>query len=197
MADETEAQEDTKKGGNPRGKTPAARGDGTEAQEDTKRDPLQLAVQLADRVAIKNVMLSRCEVNRSPNLDPTAAPLTVQNSVSEIRFGKDVESNVLFALPTFTLESIQRDENTNEPKLSIKASFVLFYSLDSFEGIEDEQLGAFSATNGVFNAWPYWREFVQNMAARMGLATPIVIPVFRLGQTQSTEQIGAPESLEK
>ena len=54
--------------------------------------------------------------------------------------------------------------------------------MKSFEGINDEHLHAFSATNGVFNAWPYWREFVQNTTARMGLPTPVIVPVFRLGE---------------
>jgi len=43
----------------------------------------------------------------------------------------------------------------------------------------DIQALAFARTNGIYNAWPYWREFVQNMIARMNLP-PLVIPVFRL-----------------
>ena len=41
-----------------------------------------------------------------------------------------------------------------------------------------EDLEAFCAMNGVFNAWPYAREFVQSSMARMNLPA-LVLPVMR------------------
>jgi hypothetical protein len=38
---------------------------------------------------------------------------------------------------------------------------------------------AFATINEVFNAWPCWREYVQNVVARMGLPS-ITVPVFRV-----------------
>jgi preprotein translocase subunit SecB len=48
----------------------------------------------------------------------------------------------------------------------------------SLEGLTEAHLDAFAKTNAVFNAWPYWREFVQSTTVRMGLP-PLVTPVFR------------------
>jgi hypothetical protein len=93
---------------------------------------------------------------------------------------------------SFVLKTAQSDENESEMPVSIKATFVLFYAVDSFDGIEDEHLKAFSGTNGVFNAWPYWRELVQNVTGRMGLTIPIVVPVLRLGQTPSVDETPEP-----
>ena len=41
-----------------------------------------------------------------------------------------------------------------------------------------ETLTQFAKLNGVFNAWPYWRHFVQSATVDMGLPR-IVMPVFR------------------
>lgn len=46
--------------------------------------------------------------------------------------------------------------------------------LQIHEGLLDE----FAKVNGVFNAWPYWREFVQNTLVRMGLP-PLALPLYR------------------
>ncbi len=37
----------------------------------------------------------------------------------------------------------------------------------------------FASLNGVFNAWPYFREFLQSATTRMGLPQ-FVLPVFRI-----------------
>ena len=65
--------------------------------------------------------------------------------------------------------------------MSIECSFLLTYSAPSVGDLTPGNLEAFAQINGIFNAWPYWREFVQNMAARMGLPQ-LVIPVFRFGE---------------
>jgi hypothetical protein len=163
-------------------------GDSTDNRERPTRGPLELAVAVADRVRMSNILLSGCETFRSASLDLASDELKIQTNVSAVRFGKDVEGNLLFVFPTFTLHNVRRADEDPEHQLSIKASFVLFYKVDSFDGLNEEHLGAFAATNGVFNAWPYWREFVQSTCARMGLSRPIIIPVFRLGQAEYTNE---------
>jgi len=60
----------------------------------------------------------------------------------------------------------------------------------------------FAETNGLYNAWPYWREFVQNTAARMSLPG-LTVPVLRLGRSQPrpsalpAETTALPETHEK
>lgn len=63
--------------------------------------------------------------------------------------------------------------------IGIASEFLLTYTISGFEGLTDEGIKEFGNLNGVFNAWPYWREFVQNTIARMNLP-PLTIPVFRI-----------------
>ena len=55
---------------------------------------------------------------------------------------------------------------------------IISYQNSSDIKFTQDQLVAFGALNGVFNAWPYCREFVQSMSTRMGLPA-LTIPVHR------------------
>src|SRR5262245_34914276 len=60
--------------------------------------------------------------------------------------------------------------------VSISASFRAMYSFDG-EAIVKEDLLAFGRVNGLFNAWPYWREFAQSATQRLelpGLVFPLL-----------------------
>jgi hypothetical protein len=65
-----------------------------------------------------------------------------------------------------------------QPVLGIGVTLRLTYGLPAGFEATDEELKAFAGLNGTFNAWPYFREFVQTASARMGLP-PIMIPVLR------------------
>jgi preprotein translocase subunit SecB len=73
-------------------------------------------------------------------------------------------------------------EPKKSPPVSIKATFELRYSMPKELKVSQAQLSTFARINSVFNVWPYWREFVQNMVARMNLPT-LTLPVFRLEDT--------------
>ncbi len=45
--------------------------------------------------------------------------------------------------------------------------------------LDREAVGAFAHFNSAFNAWPYWREYVQSMTQRLGLP-PVTIPILRV-----------------
>jgi len=170
--------------------------DSVEAQTEAKNDPYQLAAPLMQQVEIRNVLLDRCSGERSPSLELDQRAFKIQTGVSELGFGKDVESKRLFVRTTFTLTVIQ--DAAGEPKsvLSLTASFVLTYTVASFEGIEDENIRGFSAVNGVYNAWPYWREFAQTTTARMGVGKGITVPVFRIGDNPLYEESSSREPSE-
>lgn len=71
--------------------------------------------------------------------------------------------------------------------LDILASFELVYRLDTDEDFDDESLEQFCVFNATFNAWPYFREFVQSMTQRLGI-TPFVLPVLRIPQITTGKQ---------
>lgn len=79
-------------------------------------------------------------------------------------------------------------EADDEPPegLHLVGTFLLQYSIRELEDqpkLTDEPIEAdagdvvaFANFNATFNAWPYWREFVQSMTGRMGLPG-VIIPV--------------------
>lgn len=67
----------------------------------------------------------------------------------------------------------------NEERLDIRATFMLSYELRGGMQFSNDHFIAFGEMNGIYNAWPFWREYVYSTFARMGLR-PITLPVFRL-----------------
>lgn len=64
--------------------------------------------------------------------------------------------------------------------LVVEADFLLDYSVDD-QGLaiiasSEPMAAAFGKINGIFNTWPYWREYVQSSATRAGLP-PLTIPL--------------------
>jgi hypothetical protein len=58
----------------------------------------------------------------------------------------------------------------------IVARFRLIYSISPGKELEDEDLRQFVYWNVVFNAWPYWREYVSSTINRAHLP-PYIVPV--------------------
>lgn len=73
--------------------------------------------------------------------------------------------------------------------VSVDVTLALTYSLPAAPSFPVEVLEEFARVNGAFNAWPYWREYVQTTLSRMNLP-PLVLPVFRVKpeSTQTPEQ---------
>ena len=89
----------------------------------------------------------------------------------------DKERGIVQVRPRFELVA-RYDETAAGELMRIVAMFMLQYRLSSFEGLTKANFNAFGEMNGLYNAWPYWREFVQATTVRMGLP-PFTIPVYR------------------
>ena len=75
-----------------------------------------------------------------------------------------------------------RIENDSNPSVAaIKIQYELKYRVPEDFKASRADLAAFAKVNGVFNAWPYFREIVQTATLRMDLP-PIVLPVYRVPQ---------------
>lgn len=69
---------------------------------------------------------------------------------------------------------------------SVKIQYELEYGVpDNFKASRAD-LTAFAKVNGVFNAWPYFREIVQAATLRMDLPA-VVLPVYRVPQPAATK----------
>lgn len=142
----------------------------------TKAIDYKLAVVVSDRVNVQDVRLIETRCGQSPGANQGKHFLEID---CDTRVEVDKERKCVLVFPTFTLNGFRSESKRDEPDLTIKATFVLLYSLNSCRGLKKENYEAFADTNGIYNAWPYWREYVQSVIGRMNLP-PLTIPVFRL-----------------
>jgi len=64
-----------------------------------------------------------------------------------------------------------------ETVMRLTVTYTVIYLLEAAAQYPADALGHFAALNGVFNAWPYWRELVQTVTGRVGLPS-VLVPVF-------------------
>lgn len=149
-------------------------------------NPFELAAAVADRVQIHDVRLVECHARQTDAIGRGKRPIQLANDV-ETDFVVASEAKSILVLARFQLRGwVGKDVPGADPPLSIGGTFGLRYSASSLDHLGDDQLRAFAQINGVFNAWPYWREFVQNSAARMGLPR-LILPVFRFTEPSTGE----------
>lgn len=139
---------------------------------------LELAGNVAKDVAIQSVSLADAIVQSS--FDPLAMPAVVQVATANRASYdlKETDPPRLYVRTDFDSKISAQVAEQSDTILRIRASFVLVYSLAPARVYSSKSLYHFAWLNGVYNAWPYWREFAQATAARCGLGA-IVMPVYR------------------
>lgn len=70
------------------------------------------------------------------------------------------------------------------PALSVRAILQLNYRLPRGAAFSRSDLQKFADVNGIYNAWPYWRELIQNISVRMNLP-PLILPLFRIQRSKN------------
>lgn len=151
------------------------------------------AVKVSDRVEFQSVKLLSCvcmQKKKCP-VGPKAFDITKTS-----RYEINDEHNVIGVIVQFGLHAYGKgvEQKKKNSFFDIDATFILSYSISSCDGLNDIEFNNFAQLNGIYNAWPYWREFVQSITSRMGLPT-LTVPVFRFVKSPSkigTEQKAAP-----
>jgi hypothetical protein len=93
---------------------------------------------------------------------------------------------IVAAQLTARVDSGDAAATTADAPIQMMVAFALVYRLADAQKYSDAVLDEFAQTNAVFNAWPYWREYVQTTSARMNLP-PMTLPVFRVSSTRDEE----------
>lgn len=141
---------------------------------------LDLADPVSACVKIRRIVLSNSRITRlaHPDTEVGGHALHVLIGTDKVQVTRAEDPKKFLVAVFFTLSASRKDDPEAEPVGTIDATFSLSYLLDTDEHIGDENLEAFAKINGVFNAWPYWREFVQNSTSRLGLPA-VTVPIFR------------------
>lgn len=71
------------------------------------------------------------------------------------------------------------EESKANPPVSVSATYCLSYTVNDLESFDDDDLAAFAEVNGLYNAWPFWRELYYSVTGRMGLR-PSALPTLRI-----------------
>ena len=138
---------------------------------------LELATKVSERVEIQDVRLLAATSRQTP---------LVSSPQIEVRFSHAVEMNVdrkkslVAVVPRFVMQAFPAGRKGKEVAVEVEAVFLLTYSISDLRGLLQSHYESFAQTNGVYNAWPYWREYLQNTIIRMGLPS-LTVPVFRVG----------------
>jgi hypothetical protein len=70
------------------------------------------------------------------------------------------------------------------PAVDLRATAELVYVRKIEPAVTDEDIDQFACVNAPFNAWAYWREFIQSSLARMSLPA-FALPLFRISDAAS------------
>lgn len=164
-------------------------------ESDTQRDAeiAQKAKPVSDRVQILEIRLleSRAEQRRFDEDLPRRMTQT-------IGIETHLDGSVLSVFPHFLLVVKRHEGSPEELLVRIEARFALTYALSSQQDLSEENYDAFGQRNAVYNAWPYWREFVQSTTVRMGLPA-LTLPVYRVGisKLQQDTPLPAPKPVKQ
>jgi hypothetical protein len=154
---------------------------------------LKLAAQVSRHVQIEEVRLIRASARRSPGIAVTEGEMAIFHRLHETTF-KQKGADLIIEI-RFGLQGVGKDDPSRK-LFELSAAFELTYKLDRETTFPAAQLRGFSSVNGAYNAWPYWREFVQNTAVRMGLPR-LVVPVFRVPRRPKSEKGPDQEATQK
>lgn len=162
--------------------------DGASAQGPPPYDPVAVG-KVARRVEIQDVHLLGSHFERSD--DEEAIPRRPASSDIPDSTGIGIEwelSDAGDALGcVFTFATVFEGEEAGEqPPYSLIARFRLLYTISGDEPPTDYELSQFAHWNALFNAWPYWREYLMNTIARAELE-PFVVGV--MGIPRWEEQV--------
>ena len=140
------------------------------------RSDFDLVIQVSDRIDLEDVRLMTCDCQQMRLVGAGQKGFEIERKTDS---SVDEGTNRIFVLAHFVLKANEIGTTDKDPFAIIKATFLLIYKADSLEGITNKAVEYFGNTNGIYNAWPYWREFVQNTIVRMNLPA-LTIPVFRI-----------------
>lgn len=139
-------------------------------------DPSSQVSRIIAAVQLENVRLVDAQVSTT-----VGSPEDVGDADVHVRRSSTIASRDSRAFRVAALLDVRivPKEGGDASAVSIRCTFELTYALPEGFQTSSEALDRFAEVNATFNAWPYWREFVQTAMARMNLP-PFVLPVFRL-----------------
>lgn len=144
---------------------------------------IDLTAPVSQRVELESLLLLETVARRRPLRGNLGSHISVN---VHVKTDANKKEGVIQVRPHFVLVARFEDESSDE-LLRIEAIFLLRYQIPSFAGLRKANIVAFGEMNGLYNVWPYWREFVQATTVRMGLPA-LTIPVYRVPSSETASK---------
>lgn len=138
------------------------------------KSDIEMALMVSGQVQLKKVKVLECSARliEFPKDGTNDYQVTASTHAQP-----DRDENVLLVFINMGLHAVTEN---GDALAKITSEFLLMYGLDKWDGLTDEHFRHFADHNGVFNAWPYWREMVQSMTSRLEIP-PLTLPTHRFG----------------
>jgi hypothetical protein len=147
---------------------------------------MDVAARVAQRFVLQEIFLVDAKISRDPLIiSPEALSLEHKCSTDSL---SPSDKEKYLVLCNFRVAAFNGKES-NKLVMKIEASFCTSYVRKSLPDplIHDDDspetvLAAIEylmTINPISNTWPYWREFVQNMSARMGFSA-LTVPLLEI-----------------
>lgn len=153
------------------------------------KEEIKLSSAISNVSTLSEIVLTRCSVSGDRRV-ALVQPFNMSCSVVSTK--ADVEDDRLTIEIDFEFRSLDASV-PGKIVVLVECTFGLTYRLADGFVPEQPSIDAFSKGNAVYNCWPYLREFVQSIAARMGHSPPPV-PLLRVQPQKAAEPKATGES---
>lgn len=105
-------------------------------------------------------------------------------SSHEAAVAEECSEDAAFHISVRFLLKIRPAREGDDVLAEVGAVFDLAYHVPKDEVFSSEEVEGFGQLNAVFNAWPYWREYVQTSLSRMAMPG-LTVPLYRMPRRES------------
>ncbi len=139
------------------------------------REDFKALSKVTVKADLKEIYLLSCNVFR------TADALSFEQVAADINFSGNLlnqDEDGFTAQVDLTITGHPKDDE-DASIIMIEAKYNIDYLLKDRTGLTDKDLNTFCEMKAVYNAWPYFREFVQNMTGRMDIPS-LLLPLLKI-----------------
>lgn len=135
--------------------------------------------QILDGMELHDIVLTSSKIEYSGKVLPVDSLSVNITNNSKLKI---LTENAIHVIDTFKLRVLEEDQETQF--VEIQVSFRLAFSCKVT--VSKEFFDIYKQFSLKLNTWPYFREFVQNMTARMNIP-PLTLPLFKSGPSEATD----------
>jgi hypothetical protein len=140
-------------------------------------EQIKALTALQDNCEIDTITLESCSASRAKfHATPFKEPFSVKPALSNTT--SSVQGQYLVVEVSFEYNAWDSSEPP-ERLFKVDCTFEVSYKLRDNYHPTDEEKSSFTKGTAVFNCWPYAREFLRDLTARLGHQTP-ALPLLRI-----------------